>query len=206
MIQTGYELPLSLAICDRLATDWDRTSCHGGVFMENLSSSYGVRSRWLRDDDLVYPCNDVAERYRWSCYLMVTSRILQANGYDWRAAAKTCHGVEARWAATCFQSLGRDASGFTRQRPRSILPLCRVAASAVAECLYGAARDVAANYSRVQPAAELCRLAPRPRRARCFEGVGTMVSTFKAGIAARRAACAANARGYLRPCLAGAGA
>ena len=62
MIATGLSLPTSLDVCSRLGRWWDRDACRGGVFMENLSSSYGVRSRWLRDDDPVYPCNSVAVR------------------------------------------------------------------------------------------------------------------------------------------------
>src|SRR5262249_40387806 len=113
MIQSGYNLPFSLKICHRLQTSWDQISCTGGVFMENfaagVTSIYGVKSPYVKDDDLVYPCDAVAERDKLYCYLMVTSRILQANGYDWRAAAKICARVEIGWRATCFQSFGRDA-------------------------------------------------------------------------------------------------
>ena len=79
MIYTNLDLPYSLGICDQLATSWDRTACSGGVFMENLSTSYGVESKWLRDDDPMYPCTTVAEKHKLYCYLMVTSRIF-ANG------------------------------------------------------------------------------------------------------------------------------
>ena len=83
MLQSAYAFPFSLRVCDRLRTDWDRSSCSGGVFMENINgaekTAYGFKSRWLRDNDLVYPCNAVKERHKLYCYLMVTSRILQAN-------------------------------------------------------------------------------------------------------------------------------
>ena len=88
MIYTRYDMPRSLKVCDALNGSWDQTSCTGGVFMENLSSSYGVKSKWLRDDDLIYPCNTVAERHKIYCYLMVTSRILPTNGYNFAKASK----------------------------------------------------------------------------------------------------------------------
>ena len=204
MIQTGYALPASLQICDRLATDWDRTSCHGGVFMENLSSSYGVRSKWLRDDDPVYPCPAVEEKYKLYCYLMVTSRVLEVNGYDFAAAAKTCAGVERRWVATCYQSLGRDASGHTRQDPVRIVQICEAARVGRGDCIYGAARDMTANYARGDEAAAMCRRAPRVERARCFNGIGSIVASFGPE-EQTRAACASVAHGYVRDCLAGAG-
>ena len=54
--------PPSLAVCKRLATAWDSTSCKGGVFMENILTSYGGQSPWVRDDDPLYPCDWVARR------------------------------------------------------------------------------------------------------------------------------------------------
>ena len=209
MIHTGYNLPLSLAICDRLATDWDRTSCTGGVFMENINSSYGVKSPWLKDDDLVFPCDAVKRRHKLYCYLMVTSRILQANGYDWRDAARMCARVEPGWVATCFQSYGRDASGFTRQSPTRILRLCRIARRGEDDCVYGAARDLTANDANGERAARLCKLAPAPLRTRCFSGVGTIVGGFSSNPADHRAACRSVTRSvtptFFRACLRGTG-
>ncbi|MGH3081351.1 MAG: c-type cytochrome, partial [Gaiellaceae bacterium] len=115
MIHTSYDLLGALRVCDQLETGWDSDSCEAGVFMENISSSYGIKSRWLRDDDLIYPCNDLAEKYKLYCYLMVTSRILESNGYNWAKTVATCRKSDRGWIATCFQSLGRDASGNTRQ-------------------------------------------------------------------------------------------
>src|SRR5262249_54931134 len=145
MIHTGYDLPLSLATCDKLQTPWDQSSCTGGVFMENISSSYGIKSPWLRDNDPLYPCNAVAEKHNLHSYLMVTSRILEKTNYNWDTAAADCRRAEKNWIATCFQSFGRDASGNSRQDPVRISELCAKAGSMATECIYGAARDVTSN-------------------------------------------------------------
>ena len=118
MIHTGYDLPEALVVCNKLETAWDHDSCEAGVFMENISSSYGIKSRWLKDDDVIYPCNAIAEKYKLYCYLILTSRVLQANGYDWGKTVATCRHSDKGWVATCFQSMGRDASGNSRQTPR----------------------------------------------------------------------------------------
>ena len=206
MINSGYDLPLSLKICDRLGTDWDQTSCTGGVFMENINSSYGFKSPWLRKNDLVYPCDWVKQRHKLYCYLMVTSRILQANGYDWRDAARTCARVERGWVATCFQSFGRDASGFTRQSPARILRICRIAGSGQEDCIYGAARDLTANDANGKRASILCNDTPEAVRARCFSAIGTIIAGFSASPARHRADCAALTTAYVQACLRGTGA
>ncbi|HEV3408103.1 MAG TPA: cytochrome c [Gaiellaceae bacterium] len=206
MIYTGYDMPASLRVCDELATSWDQTSCTGGVFMENISSSYGVKSRWLKDDDLIYPCNTVAERHKYYCYVMVTSRILPAVGYDWKRTADLCRDSETDWIATCFQSLGRDASGNTRQNPREIAKICRVAGDMERECVYGAARDMSSNYAGGKEAAQLCTTVGRAIRSYCFHGIGTILGTLHPALSERRAACRALTTDYRAACIRGAGA
>ena len=115
MIYRGYDLPWSLEVCDSLKTEWDQTSCTGGVFMENISSSYGIKSQWVRDDDGVFPCREMKERHKLYCYLMVTSRINELNGFDWAATAATCR--------TRGEGLDRDVLRVVR--PRRVRPDAR---------------------------------------------------------------------------------
>jgi hypothetical protein len=205
MIHTGYNLPYSLKICDRQTTKWDQTSCTGGVFMENISPSLGGQTRWLKKKDLVYPCNAIKERHKLYCYLMVTSRILQANGYDWKAAARICSGVERGWVSTCFQSYGRDSSGYTRQDPARVLDLCAIAGKGRDDCIYGAARDMTSNYANGQRASQLCGRAPSAVRGHCFFGIGTILGGLHATSQGRRSACGGLTTNYVRQCLRGAG-
>jgi mono/diheme cytochrome c family protein len=206
MIYTHYDMPRSLKVCDALKGSWDQTSCTGGIFMENLSSSYGVKSKWLKDNDLIYPCDIVAERHKIYCYLMVTSRILPVVGYDFAKAAKICRKSEKNWIATCFQSLGRDASGHSRQNPDEILTYCANGGNMMGDCVYGAARDMSSNYAGGEEASVLCKKAPMGLRARCFEGIGTILGGLYQSSEARRAACNKITTEYRAVCARGAGA
>jgi hypothetical protein len=205
MIYSGLDLPYSLEVCHQLQTAFDRISCTGGVFMQNLMPGMGT-SRYLKKNDPIYPCNAVAKRDKVYCYLMVTSRILALDGYDWRKTAAWCRRSEKGWVATCFQSYGRDASGTTQYRPRETVRLCLEAGKDAGECMYGAARDYGNNYAGGKEAARLCMLGPGGYRDRCFEGVGTILGTLHRFGSERRAACAAvTPRRYLPDCLRGSG-
>jgi hypothetical protein len=204
MIHTGYDLPESLKVCDKLQTGWDSDSCEAGVFMENISSSYGIESKWLRDSDLIYPCNAIAEKYKLYCYLMVTSRILEQTGYDWKKTVATCRKSDKAWIATCFQSLGRDASGNTRQDVPKIVELCALAGDMTRECIYGAARDITSNDASPKRAKVLCETAEEQYRAYCFEGVGTIIGGFHAEREGRRAECRKVTTRYFTDCARGA--
>src|SRR5881396_1322612 len=155
MIYTGYDLPVSLHTCDKLQQS-DALSCTGGVFMENYQSSYGITSRWLKKKDLIYPCNAVAEKYKYYCYDLVTARILPKVKYNWKKAAAWCRRSEPKWVPVCFESMGRDASGFTRLDPARILKICRVAGDMARDCIYSAAKDMAYTDVSARRAKNLC--------------------------------------------------
>ena len=92
MLYTAYDLPRALDFCHELNTKFDQTSCTGGVFMENMSSSFGIRSKWLNRKDLLYPCDGkvVRESDRLYCYGIIAQRILPAVDYNWEKVAAWC--------------------------------------------------------------------------------------------------------------------
>jgi hypothetical protein len=205
MITTGYGLPTSLDACERIETYLDRTSCKGGVFMENISSSYGVKSRWVRDDDPVYPCNAVDRNDKITCYGMVTSRILRVDGLDWENAAEICSGVESAFVKTCFRSLGRDISGQTHREPQEIVELCAVTRPYDAEgaCISAAAMDMVSNFTSGTQAAVLCETAAVALRGECFFSIGAVMGRFTDDAARHEDDCLALSAEYAAQCVEG---
>ncbi|HST25824.1 MAG TPA: hypothetical protein VLJ76_07520 [Gaiellaceae bacterium] len=211
MISTGYDLPYALHVCEKLQTSWDQSSCTGGVYMENVNAangtSIGFKTTWVKPNDLVYPCDSpVTKGHRLYCYLMVTSRILGANGFNWAATAKICSHVQKIWIATCFQSFGRDADGSTSENGPRDLQLCQIAGRWAGECIYGVVRDMTAYFAGVKQSSALCAIAAAADKGYCYQGIGTIVGTLKADTAGRRADCtAASPSRFLDACLRGAG-
>jgi hypothetical protein len=200
MIQTGYDLPTALSVCRQLQTRWDEISCAGGVFMENGSTVYGLRSPWLKDDDPIYPCRRIKLRNRASCYLRVTTQILRTNKFDWQRTVETCRGLERRWQRYCFRSYGRDAVNYTGGKAESILRLCRLTTTAEGVCLYGAARSFADRDVSVRRAVAFCHRAPIREQGSCFAGVGVVVGLFQATDAERVRVCRALTETYVTAC------
>jgi cytochrome c553 len=188
MIYSHNDLPWSLQACHKLHTSFDRVSCTGGVFMQNLDTTMGT-SRYLSAKNPIYPCTAVAERDKVYCYLMVTSRILTLNGYNWRKTASWCRKSERGWVETCFESYGRDASGTAQYHPAETIRLCAQAGPNTGSCIYGAARDYANNYAGSPQASRLCAAAAERYRPRCFEGIGTILGALHRLGTERTAAC-----------------
>jgi hypothetical protein len=207
MITTGYRLPLTLDVCNQLATVFARTSCKGGVFMENILTSYGGRSPWVRNDDPLYPCNWVDRKDKFPCYQNAATRIIRIIGLEWEAIAKTCAEAEKEFVSTCFGSYGQNASVTASREPDKIVATCAVARpyEGEQECIRYGAIDITGTYSGGQEAAVLCDSAPSAVRGGCYEAIGLMLRRLKSTGVAQRAECraiAASAR-YAASCFAG---
>ncbi len=205
MIYTGYDLPGSLKTCDELRTGFDRVSCSGGVFMENFNSSYGVTSKYLRKGDPIYPCNDVAERHKLYCYLLVTANILRVENGDLRKTADACRLSEPAWVKTCYESFGRDASGIAGKSASKALASCRLAKRNEGDCLYGVSREIVNSDAAGGRGGRFCARAPSRYRVHCYEGVGSVLASLEPTPTALRATCATVSGRYARGCLRGAG-
>lgn len=204
MIYSGDDLPYALKICNQLTTNFDQVSCTGGVFMQNLDRGM-LSSPYIKANDPIYPCTIVSTKDKYYCYLQVTERILQVVGYNWPKVAAWCRKSEPGWVDTCFQSMGRDASGASEYHPEKALAICAQAGTKAGECIYGASRDYANNFAGGHEAARLCNLAPEQYRGRCYEGIGTILGALNKYGRQRRAACAAvTPAQYRRECLRGA--
>jgi mono/diheme cytochrome c family protein len=193
MLYTAYDLPRALDFCHGLDTKFDQTSCSGGVFMENMSSSFGIRSKWLNRKDLLYPCDGkiVRESDRLYCYGIVAQRILPAVGYSWEKTAAWCRRAPAAWVDQCLESYGRSVASATQRDPAKMRALCRRAGGATAEdhCVIGAVIDVLNNNGSDPRAAEFCNGQEPDRRAGCYRVIGFMVATLHPDSAGRQDAC-----------------
>lgn len=205
MIYSGYDLPGALKTCDGLQQSFDQTSCTGGAFMENFSSSYGVRSKYLRDDDPIYPCDATAERHKAACYGLVTANLLARNGGDLRKTAAGCRRSEPAWVQMCFESYGRDVSGIAGRSAQKARQGCSYAGANEGDCLYGVVREIANSDAGTDRAARFCGGIRSTFRRRCYSGIGTLVASLERDRRGMEAACRRLGRAGDVPCLEGAG-
>lgn len=128
MFFSRYQLIQSLEICDVLADDWSRSSCYGGVFMENVFNAT-PESRDLSPTDYHYPCDKLDAKYRSQCYVMQTSRMVEM-GLTTEEVLREC-GKAGEFREQCLLSLGRDLSNDVRfATPRPTAQKCELASGA----------------------------------------------------------------------------
>lgn len=168
------DLPAALGTCDVLDARREQRSCYGGVFMQNVMSL--EQSDYLRPDDPMYPCNELARRHRAMCYEKQTGYALFASNGDVSAVFALCADVRPAFRAPCHEGLGTSiAVHHLKQvvRDRDLLRLtvraCDLgrSAKARASCIGGAARALINYDHAVLRARALCAAARRSLRTGC---------------------------------------
>ena len=167
------ELFTSLEVCDTMTDDWERESCYSGAFMENIMAKDNPShpSKELRADEPLYPCTDAKKRYKPQCYLMQTSYALETQNYDFASVFELCGAVESEFRPTCYQSLGRDASGNSVSDVDKTNANCMLGEDyeARSNCVIGAVKDFISYYHGDTEARELCESFDADLRQVCQE-------------------------------------
>src|SRR6266550_9592733 len=135
MMVYDHDLPRALGGCDLLSEGWDRESCYGGAFMENVVNAtaphhaphvlhshvatheHGAAPPFkaLDPSDLQYPCSIMAQRYLVACYNMQTSVMLFFTHGDMAATARSCGDAPQALRPVCFPGMGRAVSEWSNK-------------------------------------------------------------------------------------------
>jgi len=208
-----HDLFKALTFCDYLGTDWDRQSCYGGVFMENVifaiqpphAGHTEGHQAYVKADDPQYPCDGVKTQYREQCYLMQTSVMLVLNGYDFAKAAQSCGRAPPEYISTCFKSLGRDISGFTLRDTGRSIDLCQQGPAYYRSfCYVGVVKNFIDVTWRTDQALEFCARVPVDGKDACYQAVGEQIAGIYPDLAQRTAECARVEPAYVGVCARGA--
>lgn len=116
MFATNGDLPESLKLCDTLGSIEDRNWCYSGAFMENSTSSTNKDhpSKYMKADDLMYPCNILDKKYGEMCYMLQSFYFAEISHYDWKEYERLCSLVPHEFEDECVNAIGQTQVGFTQ--------------------------------------------------------------------------------------------
>lgn len=199
MAWTDYDLPQALNSCDLLEHRQD--SCWTGVFMENIVGSAHYTTYLSPDPQ--YPCNIVPDKYKSACYFLQTSRMVQLFPGDFAKVAETCSQVPQQYQRSCFESMGRDASGNHRQDAAKAIAECSFAPVGEMRigCLIGAAQDTFWDPTGTDRALGFCKLLRvKEEKGACYDIIFSRAPEVLALKKDRENFCAKVENGYREKC------
>ena len=215
-----HDLPRALAGCDLLRAAWDRESCYGGAFMENIVNATAPHHaghalhphtaaapfKALDPADLQYPCSIVARRYLTACYNMQTSVMLHFTHGDMAATARHCLDAPPGLEPVCFQGLGREVSAYSHQDHQEAIRMCGLARAEYQPwCHVGVVKNFIDLTARPDDGIAYCRaVTGSTNSVKCYEAVGEEIATLQGDPRGREAACAEVVEAYRDACRYGA--
>lgn len=219
-----HDLPEALLKCDYLTDDWDRDSCYGGAFMENIVDTtqpkhdMGMSHAMVMHDmarpkfkqldktNVAYPCSILAERYQTSCWTNQASIIEYIVGYDPARTAKGCDLAPARYIHWCYIGLGTDFNGRVLSDAKAGIALCDRTGTQYREwCYVGAAKNLVEDGAKPSAGMAFCRLVTQANwKMRCYEAVGEEIASVSGVPADREKMCLEAEEPYRPGCRFGA--
>jgi hypothetical protein len=125
--------------------------------MENFSVDQKLHlSRYLDNDDLFYPCNELTSEYKGDCYMYAPTYYLARNPDDYAGALRWCKSAELPHQETCISGVGSQMIKDNINSPLSVESVCMRDTSDTAACVEGMVNTLINHYGALAPAMQLC--------------------------------------------------
>jgi hypothetical protein len=215
-----HNLVSSLKGCDLLVEDWDRQSCYGGAFMENVVDAtephHGMpgmdmpeeKRAWKQIDkaDYNYPCTILPDRYLTTCYQNQVSIIMFFDDHKMPQVAKDCMNVPANYRYMCFTGFGTDINSFVVGDHLKGIAECDNAPMQYRDyCLIGVVKNIIDVSAKTADGVSFCqKVSDHHLKSRCYEAVGEESVSLEQRPEIRETYCAVSEPGYVEACRFGA--
>lgn len=220
MMASAYDLDRALGVCDAMGEATASEGCWQGVFMENVNAVMrgSAREGVFSDADPLAPCNRVAERHQWECYINHAGRLITLFDFSIGKASEACLRASEPFVPACIQSLGlmvtnpawQQTLGGSGNEGRDVevaLELCGQFPDAYRqECVVGAVDNVM-NFDGVvlDRALRLCGAADESYQEQCYRHIGIGIGVLVVDMEQREALCRQVDGLHRQACLEGAG-
>lgn len=186
MYATQSDLPVSLELCDELPNTSQEGWCYSGVFMENSTSSTNPNhpNQYLKEDDIMYPCSILKEKYLTMCYTLQSFYFAERTNFDWKETAKLCDQVPKAYVSACYNAIGQSRVGSTHDVTKVSETCFSVTSNQTLaqSCVNGAVGATLQRYNDgVEKAVLICESVTNSHRHSCYQQlIGGIYSTSKA--------------------------
>lgn len=181
MYYTSNDLPKSLELCDRYENSFARTACTNGVFMENFNTDQKLHpSKFLRESDPFYPCQEQSARYKRDCYLYAPTYYLSLHKNKYVDALKWCDNAEPLYKSNCAQGVGNKAIEDNINNPKLVEEICMNSnkSAQVGFCIDGMLGLFINHYGSLEPARKLCEQLESSNRPTCYAYIQSISGLF----------------------------
>ncbi len=181
MFVNNNELFDALTACDILIDESEQRNCWIGVFMENVITDFKDHTtKYLKTEDLMYPCSAVQKIYKRACYSFQSSYALKVTKSFDKTFAE-CRKIPNEYQDVCFESVGRDAVLTADRNITEIKEICLSFSKEYEEkigCVVGAAKTLIYYYHSDMESRTFCLSLPEELQSECFSSSAAYYRQF----------------------------
>jgi hypothetical protein len=144
--------------------------------MENTTSSTNPDhpGKFLKEEDPLYPCSILADKYLGSCYTLQGHYFVEKSQYDFDKATALCLSVPANYQSTCFNAIGQTIVGYTTDAQK-LATLCDKLPTEdrfKESCNYSIIRSSFERYDKpFDQTLEICNLRAADKQSACKKSI-----------------------------------
>lgn len=179
MFITADDLSATLALCDNLETTAHRALCYTGAFMQNVIN-YGSRDHpnaMIKEDDPLYPCTVLDERYQSICY---TYAVLERYQGNISKGIALCGMIPPSLRNDCFITFGRNITMYS-DNPEVLKDKCAHIKDKEYQtaCMVGVASNLVVRYGTQSTLSlEFCSTVDEESKNECYATIGGIAKSI----------------------------
>jgi hypothetical protein len=181
MFFTQNDLPKSLALCEEYHSDFEKSSCVNGVFMENFNTNEKLHpSKFLRESNPFYPCGEQKEEDKATCYLYAPTYYLSMYKNDYVGVFGLCSGgTEFQFREACVQGVGVQAMKENINDVKLVEKICmNIPTGERAPCFTGMTGLYINHYGATEPAQKMCAQLEEENQQFCYNTIISRLALF----------------------------
>jgi hypothetical protein len=180
MYFTENNLPKSLSFCDTNTTDFARSACINGVFMENFSTDQKLHpSKFLQKGDPHYPCPTQKAMYKTDCYFYAPTFYLSLHKNDYVGTLRWCNTVEIFYRDACIFGVGSQIMKENINNPKFVEDICMKGDWwETDKCIQGMTSIYINHFGSLDPAKKLCPILEKKNQKPCQQIIDAEKSKF----------------------------
>ena len=198
-ITHDYDIFAAVERCNEFEHGWESVSCAKGLFMENVNNYYRTGIGTIKEDDVLFPCNTVDEKFAPPCYHYQVTHISKIKNGDVIEMFEECNKIP-NFAKYCYRGMGKALAPtiyFDKDKSATcLIPPIKFQT----DCYKGVAMLFADNRS-TEEALGFCKIIPEEFKMDCYGEVGKWIHMVYSTEEDRQEECSKAEKPYFDVCI-----
>lgn len=177
-ISYNYDIFSAVKRCDVFEPGWEQISCGKGIFMQNIIKYSESREGNFDENNILYPCNEIDDKYTPQCYQYHTTYLLFQNNGSIMNSFADCDKIESEeFVKYCYHGMGRQMLPATEVQIEKINRFCQLGGQEqyYTDCFRGMVMTLVNNDQGPSLGFRFCEIIPDNSKTDCYDALGKWI-------------------------------